>query len=38
MVALVKQEDVSDLISEHEAVNAVARDLLRQDDTILFCP
>jgi hypothetical protein len=37
MVALAKQE-AGDLISEHEAVNAVARDLLRQDDTILFCP
>jgi hypothetical protein len=37
MVALIKQvRDVSDMISEHEGVNAVARDSLGQDNTMLL--
>ena len=39
MVALVKQvRDVSDLISEYEGANAVARDSLVQDNIMLSYP
>ena len=39
MVALIKQvRDISDMISEHEGVNAVVRDSLGQDNTMLSCP
>jgi len=39
MVALIKQvRDISDMISEHEGVNAVVKDSLGQDNTMLSCP